>query len=216
MLELKWAQPPNDYPSSDGKPMGESDPHRKLMMELIQVLEQHFDAQPHVYVTGNLLWFYREHDRRRHLSPDVMVVFGVPQGARDNYLQWQEGYAPQVVMELNSKSTKSRDTGDKFDLYQQLGVEEYYLFDSRQKPVKNRFRAYRRQGGQFIRVIGESVFSPRLGLELVPVDFRLRLRCPRTGQFLLTDKETARAAQSEVARLRERLRALGIDPETPI
>src|SRR4051812_34348397 len=60
-----------DYPTSDGKPMGETDLHRNDMMDVIRVLEGHFAAEPNVYVTGNLLLFYERGNRRRHVSPDA-------------------------------------------------------------------------------------------------------------------------------------------------
>ena len=40
------------YPSSDGKPMAETDKHRKLMMDFIQMLEYHFRDANDVYGSG--------------------------------------------------------------------------------------------------------------------------------------------------------------------
>ena len=64
----------NGYPTSDGKPMAETDWHRDLMLALIQTLKAYHEAQRRVYVSGNLLLFYERGNRRRHLSPDVFVV----------------------------------------------------------------------------------------------------------------------------------------------
>ena len=36
MLQLEWTQPPNDYPTSDGKPMGETDIHRDLLFQQVK------------------------------------------------------------------------------------------------------------------------------------------------------------------------------------
>ncbi|MDB5308044.1 MAG: hypothetical protein JWO38_2246 [Gemmataceae bacterium] len=49
-----------EYPSSDGKPMAETDLHRKLMNEVIEVLSGHFAGDPDVYVSGNLLAYYEK------------------------------------------------------------------------------------------------------------------------------------------------------------
>ena len=193
MLQLSWTQPPNDYPSSDGKPMAENDWHRDQMLEVIETLAHHFRNQPDVYVSGNLLWFYRRNDRRRHVSPDVMVSFGVPKGKRMNYLQWVEGHAPQVVIELTSKTTRSEDLGRKLFIYEDEGVQEYYLFDPRQTYLKPRFRAYHRLGEQLVSVIGETIASPHLGLDLLVESDKLRFRCPRTQRILLTPSERAEA-----------------------
>lgn len=79
-----------DYPTSDGKPMAQTDWHRDLMMVLIQTLSDYYAAEPLVYVSGNLLVFYEPGNRRRHLSPDVFVVKGVGKHQRPNYLIWEE------------------------------------------------------------------------------------------------------------------------------
>src|SRR5207248_2255338 len=85
------------YPTTDGKPMAETDQHRKLMNALIQTLDQWYAAEPLVYVSGNLLMFYVRGNKRRHISPDVFVVKGVPKGDRLNYLTWEEGKTPDLA-----------------------------------------------------------------------------------------------------------------------
>ena len=61
-----------------------------------------------VYVSGNLLVYYVPGDRLRHLSPDVFVAKGVPKRERLNYLMWEEGKGPDVVIELTSSSMRTR------------------------------------------------------------------------------------------------------------
>jgi len=117
------------YPTSDGKPF-DSDQHRQLMFDLIGTLDDFFAADPLVYVSGNLIVCYVPGDRRRHVSPDVFVVRGVEKIARLNYIVWEEGRGPNVVIELTSSSTADEDTGRKFELYRDvLRVPEYFLFD---------------------------------------------------------------------------------------
>src|SRR5437016_3687010 len=90
-----------EYPTSDGRPMAETDIHRQDMMDLIETLQDHFAADPRVYVTGNLLLFYERGNRRRHVAPDVFVVRGVPKlPLRKYYLLWEEGKGPDVVLEI--------------------------------------------------------------------------------------------------------------------
>ena len=83
-----------DYPTSDGRPMGETEVHRDDMISLIQALQHHFGNDPMVCVSGNLLLYYVPGDKRRHLSPDVFVVRGIPKRERKYYLVWEEGRAP--------------------------------------------------------------------------------------------------------------------------
>ena len=41
------------YPESDGRPMGETDVHRDLLIFLATALQQYFARRPDIYVTGN-------------------------------------------------------------------------------------------------------------------------------------------------------------------
>src|SRR5438132_1154477 len=127
MATVRVSDLANDYPTADGRPMAETDWHRDLMVGLIQTLQSHYASDPNVYVSGNLLIFYRPGDRRRHISPDVFVVKGVAKHDRPNYLIWQEGKSPDVVIELTSSSTKQEDRVSKFQCYQdELKVTEYF------------------------------------------------------------------------------------------
>ena len=157
------------YPTSDGKPMAETDWHRILMIDLIQTLENWFAGDPKVYVSGNLLMFYVRGDRRRHLSPDVFVVKGVPKQKRLYYLVWEEGKGPDVVIELTSKSTKNEDLKKKFQLYQDvLKVSEYFLFDPLGDYLKPPLQGYRLKDGKYepIAPVKNRLVSPTLGLHL--------------------------------------------------
>ena len=62
-----------NYPTRDGRPMGETELHRNKMQDLITTLDDYFAAKPDVYVGGDLLVFYERGDRRKHISPDVFV-----------------------------------------------------------------------------------------------------------------------------------------------
>jgi Uma2 family endonuclease len=210
----------NSYPTTDGRPMAETDSHRKLMMALIEALDDHFAGDPEVYVSGNLLLFYAEGNRRKHVSPDVFVVFGVPKRDRDNYLLWEERRGPGVVIELTSSSTRKEDRQTKFALYRDvLRVPEYFLFDPFGDWLKPRFQGYRLVAGEYrpMRLKEGRMRSRQLKLWLEPDGKQLRLVDPETGQRLPTRaearlaKEQARLAE-ETARIQaeaevERLRA---------
>jgi hypothetical protein len=66
------------YPTTDGKPMAETDRHRKLSTDLIWTLDLRFQPDLNVYVSGSMLIFYARGNRRKYISPDVFVVKGVP------------------------------------------------------------------------------------------------------------------------------------------
>ncbi len=188
----------NGYPESDGKPMAETDWHRKLMTLLIQMLEAFFAGQ-RVYVSGNLLVFYEPGNRRRHVSPDVFVVRGVENHERPNYLIWEERRGPEVVIELTSSTTKREDQGKKLRLYRDtLRVPEYFLFDPREDYLKPSFQGYRLRQGIYhpIRAVHGRLPSRVLGLHLERCGQHLRLWNPTTEQYLPTPSERTEEAEA--------------------
>jgi Uma2 family endonuclease len=201
-----------DYPTRDGRPMAETELHMRLMMALIETLGAFFAAEPLVYVWGNLLVFYERGDRRKHVSPDVFFVRGVPKRQRDNYLIWREGKAPEVVIELTSRTTRREDVEKKFALYRDvLKVKEYFLFDPRAEYLKPPLQGYRLRAGRYtsIKPVEGRLPSRLLGLHLERHGSDLRLWDPATGQWLLTpeeardqEAEARQRAEAEVERLR--------------
>ena len=135
---------PVEYPTSDGKPMAETDLHRQVMVDVIETLQDHFAADPQVYVTGNLLLYYEEGNPRKHVSPDVFVVHGVPKlPPRDYYLLWKERKPPEVVIEITSKTTRREDQTKKLTLYRDvLKVREYFQFDPTEDYLKPPFQGH--------------------------------------------------------------------------
>src|SRR3712207_1782755 len=99
----------DDYPCSDGKPMAETEVHGVNLLVSVQTLRHHYAPDPMVYVWGNRLLHYVRGDRRKHLAPDVFVALGVPNRVRDSYKIWEEGKAPDLVIEMTSPSTKQED-----------------------------------------------------------------------------------------------------------
>lgn len=193
----------NGYPTTDGKPMAETDWHRDLMNALIDTLKLHYEAQPRTYVSGNLLMFYEPGNRRRHVSPDVFVVKGVPKRDRPNHLVWEEK-APDVVIELTSSSTRHEDIVTKYRLYQDtLRVKEYFLFDPLGDYLDPPMQGHRLRQGQYhpIRLVHGRLPSRILGLHLERSGRELRLYDPTTGQWLLTPREIARQAEDHVRRV---------------
>ncbi len=207
------------YPESDGKPMAEADRHRKLMMDFILILEDNFEDQDDVYVSGNLLMYYEEGNPRKSISPDVFVVFGVEKKLRRTYRTWDEPNTPDFVLEVASPSTFKEDMGRKKDLYATvLGVKEYYIYDPLGQIVPS-FIGFRLNDGEYqeIEFVNNRLSSEVLGLELGEHKGVLRLYNPNTAQWLqtLTEevkivRERAESAETELAKALaeiERLRA---------
>ena len=70
------------YPSSDGRPMAESDFQRTPLTYAVDRLRHHFRGRRDVYVSGNLLLYYQKGNPRAAVAPDVFVVLGVSNADR--------------------------------------------------------------------------------------------------------------------------------------
>jgi Uma2 family endonuclease len=180
------------YPESDGKPMAETDIHAKLLMYLISSLRIFFTDRKNVYVTGNIMFYYEEGSLHDVVSPDVMVCFGVPKGDRTSYKSWEENdVMPSVVIELASRSTWHKDRTEKRELYEMLGVKEYYIFNPQYPKTLPAFMAFNLEDGELKKITVENnrVYSDLLELELVDTGETLRLFNPQTQEFLKNSAE---------------------------
>jgi Uma2 family endonuclease len=212
-----------NYPESDGKPMGETDEHIKETIRLRQMLERFYAGQP-VYVSGNLLVFYEQGNPKKFIVPDVFVVKGIEPGNRRIYKIWFERKPPDAIIEVTSRKTKKMDMVAKPALYGQLRVPEYFLFDPTQDYLEPPLQGHRLIGGRYEPIPPDAqgaLVSDQLGLRLRAEGRQLMLYRLDTGQRLLTaeeelqiesearqaEAEARRAAEAEVARLREQLRS---------
>ncbi len=197
------------YPESDGKPMAESELHLEEMVYVWQSLKKRFEADPDVFVGANLFLYYRKGDPSGVVAPDGFVVKGVPKlragrRTRKTYLLWQEGKAPCFVLETTSDSTRREDR-DKREVYERLGVEEYFQFDPEGDYLKPRLQGLRLAGGRYREVQPEpdgSLLSETTGVLFLADGFRLRLRDAATGVPFLREEEQAEALHQAEARVR--------------
>ena len=196
-----------DYPSSDGKPLAESERHAIATVDAWQALKRFFASRSDVYVGMDMLLYHVEGDPRRSVVPDVFVVLGAPKlPHRDTWLLWEEGRAPDFVLEVTSRTTRREDEGRKRRLYRDLGVAEYWQFDPTGDYLSPLLKGARLEGGEYepipsvATVDGGLRMRSVLGLELRLERGLLRLYDPAAETYLPTaDEETARA-DSEAAR----------------
>jgi len=191
------------YRESDGKPMAETPVHMEAMFDLIVGLRDWFAADPLAYVAGNNFLYFVEGDPRRNVSPDVFVVRGIDKlRYRGSYKTWEDGgKAPDLVVEVSSRSTRREDVHRKFALYRDvLKVREYFLFDPFGEYLKPPLKGYRLAGGEYepIEPEGGRLPSEVLGLHLEADGPEVRLFDPATGRRLLTRLEAARAKDATI------------------
>jgi Uma2 family endonuclease len=135
------------YPSSDGEPLAESYDHLYVIMTTLAMLLTHLKGQQATVLADQFLYYAQGFPRLR-VAPDVMVIFGVEPGGRDNYKIWEEGRVPSVIFEMTSPGTRSRDDVEKKHLYQSLGVTEYWQFDPRGEWIPEKLRGYQLYGDE--------------------------------------------------------------------
>ncbi len=211
---LQWIE----YPESDGKPLGETDAHRREILAIIAMLEQFFVEHDDTYISGNLMFYYEQGNPSAVVSPDIFVVKGVQKGLRRTYKLWEEQQPPVVVFEITSRSTRLEDKGNKRALYAMLGVHEYFMFDPLEEYLKPPLQGFRLLGEEYIAIDQAedgSLISHELELRLFRENTFLRLIDIATDQPLLRHSELAQAraeaeertrtAEDEIARLRAEL-----------
>ena len=185
------AEPHIDYPTRDGRPMGETDLHRAQMIDAIETLELFFAGQ-RVYVSGNILVFPVQGKPRNFVVPDTLVAKGLSPQRRRIFKVWVEGKTPDVVIETTSRKTKTKDTTTKPKLYARIGVKEYFLFDPTEDYLDPPLQGYRLAGKKFVPLV------PADDGSLVSAELELRL-CKEEGslQFYRLDNDERLLSPSE-------------------
>ena len=177
------------YPESDGAPLGETGLHAIAVFDLMNGLRTRYMGQD-VLVGTNQFCYYEEGEPRSVVCPDLYVVFGVDPSPRRTWKTWEEGGFLHVIIELLSRSTSANDLGPKRQLYERLGVEEYFTFDLLSEIAPPRLHGWRRCGGRFVDIPpepgpDETLRSERLGLLLRAEGESLRLIDAHSGENLL-------------------------------
>lgn len=239
-MPLEVQPTPTIYPSSDGEPVAETFVHLYAMLVTIEVLKQYLEGQQ-ATVLGNQFMYYAQGFPRLRVAPDVMVIFGVAPGGRDNYKIWEEGEVPAIVFEMTSAGTRAKDETFKKMLYAQLGVQEYWLFDPKGEWLDAPLQGYRLHGEEYEPIIDglSTVLKLRLEHEgsligfyredsgerlLIPSELSMALnqealarqqaeqRAEQESQRAEQERQRAEQERQRADRLAEKLKELGIDP----
>lgn len=119
----------SEYRNGEIVPMtGGSINHNQIIINLIIALGLALRQQDYLVYTSDLrLWIPRY---REYTYPDILIIKDEPifeEGRTDTVIN------PSIIFEILSKSTSSRDRGDKFTYYRSLPeFQEYILIDQYQ------------------------------------------------------------------------------------
>ncbi len=176
------------------------------------LLRQRYEDRPDVFISGGVFVSYDVTDGNRRVRPDLFIAFDVDNaGIRynlPNFWIWEIGKAPDFVMEVASPSTAANDLGWKRELYQQLGIQEYWRFDptggqlygkpiAGERLVAGRYEEYELQYGDDNSV---RAHSELLGVVFYCNAEEFDVLDPATG--LTIDKRTAAEARADAAETR--------------
>ncbi len=184
-----------EYPESDGRPMGETDLHRRRMMRIQNLLEHRYRGQ-RVYVACDLLAYYTEGMPHDYLVPDNFVVKDIEPGDRRTYKVWEEGQPPQVVFEVTSRGTRREDEVHKPGIYARIGVRELFLYDPTSDYLCPPLQGFRLDSGSPIRIEADAagrIASDELGIALSLDGAKLVMTDKESGNVLQTAAEEAQA-----------------------
>ena len=221
---------------SDEPPM-ESDVHLRQMLLLISCLDWLWQDRNDYFASGNLTIYFspKQIKSRDFRGPDFFVVLGTEKRSRKSWVVWEEdGKYPNAIVEILSESTAQVDRDTKKQLYQDtFRTPEYFWFD----PNTLEFAGFLLVGGTYEAIEANErghLWSGQLDLYLGIHESQLRFFTP-DGQLVPTPHEAAQQAQHEAQqaqhevkqaqheaqqarqqtdRLAEKLRELGVDPDT--
>ncbi|MDE0625377.1 MAG: Uma2 family endonuclease [Bryobacterales bacterium] len=211
-----------EYP--EGRWIARSVWHGDAVRQATDALVSHFSERKDVLVAMELVVYYQRGNNKAHLQPDLQVVFGVGRGGdRSSFRVWEEGKAPDFVLEVASPSTAENDARHKATEYARIGVREYWRLDPKGSLMGRPLEGYAASEGRFGPV--EAVEREGRGIwlrsEVLELDLRsLRqdgatvvvFRDPETGNEFTGDLKEAerrlRIAEERIRALEERLRSV--------
>jgi Uma2 family endonuclease len=227
----------HELPEEDEVPL-ESYYHRLQINLLHELTYQLFKNRTDFYCGGNMFIYYDlqqaekviqfvQGQRRRapYKGPDFFVVLGGVDGTKDRkrWVVWREGGRyPDVIIEITSPSTKSKDTKDNLLLYSKVfRTREYYWYDE----AVGELVGYRLQGDEYAPIapnengwLWSEVLGVWLGVSDLPYQgwrYRWLRYYDAEGRLVPTGEEAERARaeaerqraeQAEQRAARERLR----------
>ncbi|MXY67991.1 MAG: Uma2 family endonuclease [Acidobacteriia bacterium] len=136
-----------EYP--EGHWIAQSVWHGDAVRLATAALHHKFRDHDDVLVAMELVVYYQFGNNRAWLQPDVLVAFGMGRGGnRRTFKVWEEGKAPDFVLEVASPSTAENDARHKAREYARIGVREYWRLDPKGTMMGRPLEGYPSKGGR--------------------------------------------------------------------
>jgi Uma2 family endonuclease len=117
---------PSEFPPNEARPP-EGDQHTEAVYGARTALRRFFGKTGRsIYVGTNLPVYY---PGRSMFSPDVMAVLDVPAHPRPSWIVSKEGRGLDFALEVIVLGHRRKDIERNVELYAQLGIREYFVFD---------------------------------------------------------------------------------------
>lgn len=158
------------------------------------------------------------------LSLDVKLISDRRAKAFRAYFVWEYKKVPEVVVEVVSNREGGEDS-DKLEIYAQIGVRYYAIYDPEYHLSEEALRTYRLQGTSYVRM-NEPIWFPEVGLGLGLWEGQIEdmpsvwlrwvdaqgVPIPTAEERVDAEAARAEAAVERARKLAEKLRQLGIEP----
>jgi Uma2 family endonuclease len=205
--------------------------HNDLVDYIIQILRwQYVDTTFSIHREIN---FYSTDDQKeKPLYPDTFIIKGKNKLRPRSIRLYKDIPSPSIIFEVLSDDTVPTDLKRKPEWYAKWGVNEYFVYDPRErkrqlkKPKPRLYGWQIREGKAFPITPNEdgSMWSYEVESRLVP-NGEILLFYDKDGNLRLTEAEAEKKARLEAERREEaeraakeaayrKLRELGIDPES--
>lgn len=108
--------------------------HQTILGKLYLIFSEYFKGKPcHPYLAPFDVHFKKQNFKDPDvMQPDLLVICDLPKAKneKDKYTG-----TPTLVIEILSKSTRSKDMIDKLNTYMLSGVKEYWIVDPKQEKI---------------------------------------------------------------------------------
>jgi Putative restriction endonuclease len=163
------------------------------------------------FVGSDQFVYYKRHNPKKCVAPDVYVLPGVPRDARVKVWQvWKTGIVPSLCIEVVASDDAEKDYREAPERYAELGVDELIIFDADHhlSPERVRWQRYRKLKTRGFVLVessnGDRIRSRVLRCFLRVVgegdEARVRLATGPAGDELVPTEAEAERAAKEVER----------------